>query len=149
MKESQRTIESVVLETLRRGARTSIVVAGISMEPWIRRGDRVWLLPFARGARRLSVGDVVLVADDRIRQLHRVIAMDGAGVVVKGDACDGGAWKVAPPLIVARATSLERRGRAIPLNRVLGRLIALSSPYTRYYHRILMLAIRLYRRATF
>ncbi|MBI3073905.1 MAG: S24/S26 family peptidase [Deltaproteobacteria bacterium] len=149
MNESQRAIESVVLETLRRGDRTSIVVAGTSMEPWIRQGDRVWLEPLARGELSFRVGDVVLIADDRIRQLHRIIGIDGAGFVVKGDACDGGALRVAPSLVLGRATSLERRGRSVPFRRLAGRVIAACSPYSRFYHRPLMLVVRFYRRATF
>ena len=148
MNERELAIEAVVLETLRRGERSSIVVAGMSMEPWIRRGDRVWLEPVGVGARPLAVGDVVLVADDRIRQIHRVIAMDGGGLVVKGDACAGGAWEIAASLVAARATSIERRGRSIPMRPWLGRFVAACSPYARYYNRLLMLAIRLFRRET-
>lgn len=145
MNESQALIEAVLLETLRRGERTSIVVAGTSMEPWIRQGDRVWLEPFAQGAWPVAIGDVVLVADDRIRQLHRVIACEGGEFIVKGDACDGGAWKVAPALVIARATSIDRRGCMVHLSSLASRIIAASSPYSRFYHRLLMLGVRLFR----
>lgn len=148
--DRDRAIEEVIVETLRAGRPTSMLVAGTSMEPWFRRGDRVWLEPCEAGALRL--GDVALSTDgDRMRALHRVIGFDRTFVVLKGDANHDLTERVRADAIAGRATVLERGGRSYDLRRAAWRwtLLATVSPYSRYWHPWLGRFIRLGQRIHF
>lgn len=85
-----------------------MAVSGHSMEPALREGDWLFMLPPRRTPR---VGDVVLVPDPRDGRLllKRVTRVDGERVVVTGDhgghsTADSAAFgPVARSAIVARA----------------------------------------------
>lgn len=84
------------------------LVRGRSMLPALADGDEVLLEPAAK----LAVGDVVVarVPSRRGTVLHRVIRLDGAWVVTRGDAC----LRRDPPVpranVLFRATAFRRSG---------------------------------------
>jgi len=73
---------------LDRGAPFRFRARGMSMDPFIRDGDVITIVP--RGARRLRAGDVIACCHPRGGHLivHRVVANAQAGIVLRGDAND-------------------------------------------------------------
>lgn len=94
-----------------------VAVRGHSMEPALREGDWVLVLPRRRAPRR---GDVVLVRDPRERSrllLKRVSEIGAAGISVVGDHGD-------------HSTDSRHFG-AVPLADVLGRAAFRYAPLRR------------------
>jgi len=94
-----------------------VAVRGHSMEPALREGDWLLVIPPRRAPRK---GDVVLVRDPREKArllLKRVAAVTGEGVVVAGDHVD-------------HSTDSRVFG-ALPLNDVVGRAAFRYAPLTR------------------
>ena len=87
-------------------------VTGRSMTPLLAEGDRVLL---AKVGRAVRPGQIVLREAAGSAMLHRVVAVDGATVLTRGDACAD----VDPPAsresVVAVAIAARRGGRLIAL----------------------------------
>ena len=95
-----------------------VAVSGQSMEPALREGDWVLVLPPRRSPR---AGDVVLVRDPRERSrllLKRVAEVKDHGVVVAGDRSD-------------HSTDSRHFG-VVPLSLVLGRAALRYAPFRRF-----------------
>ncbi len=82
-------IEALVHERLSAGEQVAFQVPSSSMEPGLRKGDRV--LAQAVLAERLQIGDIVIVRRDGEWLAHRLIAKErrekGIWVYTKGDNC--------------------------------------------------------------
>lgn len=99
-----------------------ICLAGESMRPLIRKGkDPVTILPLRRPPKR---GDVVLFADSRGRYVvHRVWKVGQGIVITLGDHCDAPDAPLTQEQIWGLVTEVRRKGRRIPLDNAVGRLL--------------------------
>lgn len=73
---------SLAREHLALGRPLVVRASGLSMWPFLRPGQRVIVQP----SRALAVGDLALVELGRSLVLHRVIAISGSRIVLKGDS---------------------------------------------------------------
>lgn len=107
------------LELLRgvteRGAELRTRVRGASMAPFLRDGDVVTFRPLAR--RDPHVGDVVAVSlgCGRRMAVHRVVARDPGGWLVRGDNCKGPDGVFPRDSLVGRVVRVEREKRDVHL----------------------------------
>lgn len=115
-------------ESIQENGRCIMSVAGMSMSPFIRHGDRVTLVPVRDTC--LKIGDVVLVESPGggFPLLHRIVRRRGDQFLIKGDR------KIRPDglfhreRIRARAVFLKRGERRKRLDvRSLNWVIALLS----------------------
>ena len=87
------------------------------MNPLLQRGDTLLVVPY--GSEQIQPGDVVLFPHPwRGQVVHRVVAVNAAGVTTKGDnnpTVDGRI--IAPREIVGRVTAIQRHGRTLPVPR--------------------------------
>lgn len=90
----------VIADLLQRGHAVEFRVRGDSMHPAIRDHDLVHVAP----SPNVQVNDVVLTLAERGLTAHRVIAVDGDSIVTRGD-------------------NSRERDRAVPRDRVLGRVV--------------------------
>jgi ribosomal protein S18 acetylase RimI-like enzyme len=107
------------LELLRglteRGARLRTTVRGASMAPFIRDRDVLTIAPL--GGRDPRPGEVVaftLPGSGRLA-VHRVVARDGAGWLIRGDNCPKADGVVARDEMIGRVVRVERAGRDVRL----------------------------------
>jgi len=124
-------------------------VQGMSMFPWIRPGDHV----FVRRSEFLAAqpGDVVLFAQNGHYFVHRVLrrgkTCGHAALLTKGDALDGSDAPVLEEHFLGCAIRVHRRRRHIDLQSlgyvVLGRLIARLSPVSSLLYKPLRVGRRL------
>ncbi len=119
---------SLAAELVQENGRCVMSVAGLSMTPFIRHGDRVTLIS-ARDS-RLNIGDVVLVAplSGGFPMLHRIIRQRGDQYLIKGDRMIQPDGFFKREHIKARAVFLERGGKRKRLDgRTVNRVIAMFS----------------------
>lgn len=95
---------------LRAGREVTVRIAGTSMAPLLREGDRAVVVPL--GGRAPRRGEPVLFFSGGILVVHRALRVKRRGgewaVLQKGDAVSTGGW--------------------VPLSRVLGRVAAILRP---------------------
>ncbi len=92
--------------------RVRLRATGGSMAPWVCHGDWVTLAPWPRGAIP-TPGDVVLIETaEGALLLHRVLGVQR---------------QVSPPLVVTRGDASAVADRAVPLECVLARLVAVEA----------------------
>ncbi len=88
--------------------------ASTSMAPFLRPGDRLLLRPAASPLRR---GAVVAYPQRGRVLVHRVVGMDGRGILVKGDGAEA-AERVQAADVLGRVVAVRRpSGRTIRLDR--------------------------------
>jgi signal peptidase I len=86
---------------------------GMSMDPFIRDGDAITIVPL--GSRQPRVGDVVAFCrppDSRL-VVHRVVGAGPFGFTVRGDANDTADGVVASQGVLGRMSVVHRRGRRV------------------------------------
>ena len=105
-------ISRLIREAVHAGGEIWVTGSGQSMHPTVRHADFVLLSPLARRAKR---GDVVLVPLGPGLMLHRVVHVDSAAVVTRGDARQVNDVPVSHDQILARAVAVRRRGVVTPL----------------------------------
>lgn len=112
------TFDEVLEDLLRDGYSVRFVAEGDSMHPTIRSGDKLHIT--APSPDSLRPGEVVLVRADRGLTAHRIVRIDAASVVTRGDNALADDRPVAPAAIAGRVTSIERNGLplAIPRRRL-------------------------------
>ncbi len=99
---------------LARGAPFRFQASGWSMLPFICDGDVITLSP---PPARLRLGDVAAFVNpytDRLT-VHRVIARQGAGYLIRGDNTPSQDGLISHAAILGCVTRVERRGRAMRL----------------------------------
>ena len=90
------------------------LVAGFSMSPLLRGGDRVYSCSIARGD--ISPGDIIIFSRDGKTIVHRVIRA-GDGILTQGDANPQPDPPLAPETECRLALRFERDGISHPLKR--------------------------------
>lgn len=111
-----------------RGASLHTTVRGVSMTPLIRDGDAVTIAPLK--GRSPRVGDVVafVVPHSCRLAVHRVVAREGTGWLVRGDNCPEPDGVVTTDNILGRVVAVERTGRGVRFGRgAAGALVAALS----------------------
>ena len=98
-----------VISLLDEGKEVTIPVKGFSMLPFIRGEKDLVVLEKAEGT--LAVGDIVLFRYAGRYVMHRIISMDGDGIVIRGDGVPKNTEKVTRSDIYGRATKILRNGR--------------------------------------
>jgi signal peptidase len=114
-----------------------IRVNGDSMRPLIRKGrDVVTIVPMDRSPKR---GDIVLFPAKRLGGdyvLHRVVRVDGARLLTRGDSCAQPDGWIDADMVWGRAARVERGKLAFDPNRPLWRAVvslgALLHPIRRW-----------------
>ncbi|OFW61193.1 MAG: hypothetical protein A2133_10825 [Actinobacteria bacterium RBG_16_64_13] len=99
---------------IERGSPLRIRVFGFSMMPLIQDGDVVTIAPLA--GRAPAIGEVVafvLPGTEKLA-LHRVVAREGPGWLLRGDNCPDSDGVVVGAEILGRITRVERDGREVP-----------------------------------
>jgi hypothetical protein len=77
--------ENTVTDLLARGVPVRFRARGDSMHPTIRCGEHLRVVPVE--AAEVAVGDVVLARHKRGLTAHRVVWIDGARIITRGDNC--------------------------------------------------------------
>ncbi|NOZ06345.1 MAG: hypothetical protein GXP41_08355 [Chloroflexi bacterium] len=128
-------------EILERGDRLRFRAHGCSMTPFIRDGDLVEVEPVS--AEDVALGDILFLHDARgtpvvHRAIGRLHCAEGVRILPKGDAHMQPDTPVDAGQVLGRVVALEGRGRRIDLRtgrrRLLGRIWALLSPYSRWLY---------------
>jgi signal peptidase len=95
----------------------SLTYTGTSMNPTLKAGDRLQVIPYH--GREIRRGDVIVFlspgGDGKIT--HRVISVDSRGIRTRGDNSQVDAWGLNPEDILGRVVSVQRGNR---LRRVVG-----------------------------
>ena len=98
-----------VISLLEEGKEVTIPVKGFSMLPFIR-GEKD-LVILRKPDRDLSVDDIVLFRYGGRYVMHRIIAMEGGKIVIRGDGVLQNTERVTRADICALATKVLRRGK--------------------------------------
>jgi signal peptidase len=106
----------------------SINYIGPSMNPTLRPGDRLHIIPC--DSRKVQRGDVVVFippgGDSKV--IHRVVAMDSQGIRTRGDNCtDVDPWILSPEQVLGRVVCARRRNKRLRVfGGPVGRLLAVA-----------------------
>jgi len=112
---------------LERDGALWLTIEGTSMQPFLRRGDRVLVRPCSTAA--LVCGDLALVAEGDGFCLHRVLVSSEKNgrsrLRTKGDWC--GRWDrpVEAGSVVGRGVMVERGARRLNLDSWIGRCLGI------------------------
>ena len=79
------TFENTLRDLLERGLAVRFRARGDSMHPTIRCGELLHVVPI--DAADVARGDVVLARHPRGLTAHRIVRVDGARIVTRGDNC--------------------------------------------------------------
>ncbi|HET8775447.1 MAG TPA: S24/S26 family peptidase [Thermoanaerobaculia bacterium] len=100
---------TVIVDLLASGHAVRFQARGDSMYPLIRDHDYLHVEPCAE----VRVGDIVLVLAERGLTAHRVVSVDGAVVVTRGDNAPAADDPVPREKVLGKVTSAIRDGREI------------------------------------
>jgi len=105
-----------ISDLLLRNQAVSLRVAGWSMSPTLRKGDRLTVEPAS--AAQLQVGDLILYHQSGRLICHRLVAIQepgaGAQLITKGDAATGCDAPVQPDHILGRVVAVRRSRLQFP-----------------------------------
>jgi hypothetical protein len=98
---------------LDRGVPFRFSARGMSMDPFIRDGDVITIVPL--GARALKTGEVIACCHpgDGHLVVHRAVASEQVGVVLKGDANDAVDGVVARDDVLGVVSAVRRGDRRV------------------------------------
>jgi signal peptidase I len=102
--------ENTLRELLSRGVGARFRVAGDSMHPTIRSGDHVHVVPLRPA--EIAPGHVVLARHARGLTAHRIVRIDGAGIITRGDNSLASDPVVVLSALLGRVERVERDGAA-------------------------------------
>ena len=94
-----------------------ITYTGPSMNPTLRAGDGLRVLPY--GNKRIRPGDVVVFQDPETKRhvVHRIITIDSAGARARGDNNSRiDPWILKPEDIIGRVISVKRDNRRVTIH---------------------------------
>lgn len=108
----------LALRLLAEGRKVEIEVAGMSMAPLIRKGDKIIIAPAVESA--LSRHDIAVVRTDGKLLAHRVVSV--APLRTKGDLADAEdpAWPA--DSVIGVVIGVRRDGRTFSIGSLEGRL---------------------------
>jgi signal peptidase I len=108
---------------------------GPSMEPTLKPGDRLQIIPYR--AEKIRRGDVIvfILPGGVTKVIHRVVSMDSQGIRTRGDnSTHVDPWTLSPNDILGRVVTVERGKRRLRIiGGVIGQLFSMSF---RAVHRI-------------
>lgn len=139
-----------ITEQIRRNGSVCLRVQGMSMFPWIRPGDLVFVRRC--GSAIVKPGDVILFEREERYFIHRVLESVSANgtLIAKGDAQDGADAPVLPEQLLGRAIRIHRERRHVDLESpgriALGRFLARVSRLSPLVYRPLRMGRRLFSR---
>jgi hypothetical protein len=139
---------ATIAEQIRRDGSVCLRVHGMSMFPWIRPGDLVFVR--CCGFSTVGPGDVILFERDERYFVHRVLQRAHAGnaLISKGDALDGADGPVLAEQFLGRAIRIHRRQRHLDLESLgfvlLGRFLAHVSRLSPMVYRPLRFGRRIF-----
>lgn len=109
-------------DVLARGVPFRFRARGMSMDPFIRDGDVITVVPLHA---RPRLGDVIACTHPGNGRLmvHRVVAAGQDGLVLRGDANDAADGAVAWGEVLGAVSAVQRGGRAVLLGRGPERLL--------------------------
>ena len=96
---------------------TDMTYAGPSMNPTLKAGDGLHVVPY--GNRRIRIGDVVVFPhpEGGNNVVHRVVAIGSQGVRTRGDNnINIDPWVLHAEDIVGQVISAQRKGRRLPIH---------------------------------
>ena len=97
----------VIVDLLQRGHPVRFQARGDSMHPFIREGDVLHVEP----GQEVRLGDVVLVQVDRGLTAHRVVVLDGARIVTRGDNAGAPDSPLPRARVLGVVAAVERGGK--------------------------------------
>jgi signal peptidase I len=100
---------TVIVDLLASGHAVQFQARGDSMYPLIRDHDYLHVEPCGE----VRVGDIVLVLAERGLTAHRVVSVDGAVVVTRGDNAPAADDPVPRAKVLGKVTGVIRDGREI------------------------------------
>ena len=116
------------MPTTERMELEAVTYIGSSMNPVLKSGDRLVIIPC--GDRRIRQGDVIVCnsPDDGSKVIHRVISMDSGGIKTRGDNSTGAdPWILSSDQIVGRVAYARRGQRRRKVwGGPMGRLVAVT-----------------------
>jgi hypothetical protein len=93
----------------RSGGRAEWVTGrGSSMAPWLHDGDELLVQPISDG-RGLLQGDVVVACVGQQLVAHRLCAVEGGMVTLRGDGCRGDDPRLPVEALLGRVVDVRRR----------------------------------------
>lgn len=106
-------LRGLMVATLARGAAVRFTARGWSMDPFIKDGDVVTVLP---GAGRPRLGEVIAFSPPGGHVVvHRVVGCTPGGVLTRGDGAARDDGLVTPAELLGVTRRVERRGRPLGL----------------------------------
>ena len=90
---------------------------GPSMNPTLKAGDGLFVVPY--GDRKIRIGDVVVFRDPegKYNIVHRVVAVDSRGISTRGDNNNSiDPWLLSPDDIIGRVVSTQRRSKTLTVH---------------------------------
>jgi signal peptidase I len=101
---------------------------GSSMNPILRSGDRLGVVPYEK--QEIRRGDVIVFIPPRgnTKVVHRVFSVDSNGIKTRGDNCNQpDDWPLSPNFILGRVVSAQRGNRRRRVfGGAIGQLIAVA-----------------------
>jgi hypothetical protein len=98
-----------IVAQLAGGADAEVPLAGASMYPALREGDRLEVSPI--GARPPRPGEIVVVCRGERLVAHRLVSLARGVAVTRGDASAADDRPIASSEILGRVVAVRRRGR--------------------------------------
>ena len=102
--------DETVVDLLDRGIAVRFRARGDSMHPIIRCGEHLHVAPAA--PHDIALGDVVLARHQRGLTAHRVVRIDGARIITRGDNCSDDDPAFTAEDLVGRVVAAESDGHA-------------------------------------
>ena len=116
------------MTSARKTTQETIYYVGPSMNPLLKSGDRLVIIPF--DSQRIRPGDVVVLVPpgSSSKTIHRVVSVDSRGIKTRGDNCSGvDPWVLGPDQVLGRVVHAERQNlRLRVFGGWMGRLFAAS-----------------------
>lgn len=128
--------KDIVEHLLRDGQSVHFRAGGPSMNPAIKDGDLVKILP-VHNALRIRPGNIILFRKYDRLLLHRVIKIKGPAIFTAGDASLEGLEKAAAGDIIGKAFSVTRHNKTSALNSFWRERAGLLRYYTRPVRRVI------------
>jgi hypothetical protein len=115
-------------KTTEQGSPNSINYLGSSMNPTLKPGDRLQIIPY--DGRIIQQGDVIVFIspEDGSKVVHRVVSLNSTGIKTQGDNCNHeDDWLLSREDIIGRVVSAQRGNRGLRVyGGLLGHLLALA-----------------------
>lgn len=113
----EKTKAALLKEVLEKESEIKVRVSGISMFPFLRRGDS--LLVSRADSKEIRVGNIILFYDEGGIYCHRVFSKKEDGITVKADTNVCTEF-LKPDDLIGQVVAIERKGRTFRIDNRLG-----------------------------